>query len=872
MRNFCLLASFLSFSISLSAQTADDFFNDTILQEIRLDIFPADWEKLKANFLDNTYYPSDMTWRFKGQDVAIPQIGIRSRGTGSRSSLKPGLRVDFDRYDSKQKFAGLKSFILRNNTQDASMMHEFIAMGLMRRMGLPAMREAFTKLYVNGAYLGLYTVVESPDKTFLNEHFGEDGGYLYQYDYNPGDKPWLFEYKGSNPALYVPKPFKPETHEDNPNSAAIEALVRTINQAPDASFTSAMAPYLNFNPFLTEIAAEAFLAEQDGILGDYGVNNFYLYQFVNTTRFQFIPWDKSNAFDAQDRSVWQNTNENVLMRRTLAVPGLKAMFVDALSRARSLAGGAGGWMEKEIGRVYALTRDAAYLDTNKECDPGHTGALRPCTNAQFDAEVAFITVFARTRSDTVASQIAAVTGGQQSFTISDRGGSSFLSKGTASIPVVGYARIQPATSNTTPAGMAIFGFRQNNVLVTEASVPAAGLVQSGRIFAEVNGPVNTGLAIANPNGQDASISFYFTDSSGNNFGQGSTTIAAYGQTAHFLNEAPFNGGASLFGSLTFTSSVPVAVVAIRGFSNERSEFLITTLPVVDMSNPSPASVLPHFADGGGWTSQIVLVNPSDQSISGSVQFFGQGTLTAPAQPVTVSIGGQTNSSFAYTIAPRSSVRLRTAGVGTNIQVGSARVVTSDRLPEAFAIFSFKKDGFTVSEAGVPTISSGNAFRMYVETGTGGLQTGLAVVNLSSTPAIVNFELTTLAGTPTGLSGGITIPSNGQTGLFLSEIPGFVSLPVPFQGVLRASTASSGGISMVGLRGRYNERGDFLVTTTPPVLENSSPTANELLFPHFAYGGGYTTQFILFSGYAGQTSAGMIRYFSQTGQPQDVTTQ
>jgi hypothetical protein len=291
-----------------------------------------------------------------------------------------------------------------------------------------------------------------------------------------------------------------------------------------------------------------------------------------------------------------------------------------------------------------------------------------------------------------------------------------------------------------------------------------------------------------------------------------------------------------------------------------------------MSNPSPASVLPHFADGGGWTSQIVLVNPSDQSISGSVQFFGQGTLTAPAQPVTVSIGGQTNSSFAYTIAPRSSVRLRTAGVGTSIQVGSARVVTSDRLPEAFAIFSFKKDGFTVCEAGVPTISSGNAFRMYVETGTGGLQTGLAVVNLSSTPAIVNFELTTLAGTPTGLSGGITIPSNGQTGLFLSEIPGFVSLPVPFQGVLRASTASSGGISMVGLRGRYNERGDFLVTTTPPVLENSSPTADELLFPHFAYGGGYTTQFILFSGYAGQTSAGMIRYFSQTGQPLDVTTQ
>jgi len=102
-----------------------------------------------------------------------------------------------------------------------------------------------------------------------------------------------------------------------------------------------------------------------------------------------------------------------------------------------------------------------------------------------------------------------VTGGQQSFTISDRGGSSSLSKGAASAAVVGYARIQPATSNTTPAGMAIFGFRQNGVLVTEASVPAARLIQSGRIFAEVDGPVNTGLAIANPNGQDATITFFF---------------------------------------------------------------------------------------------------------------------------------------------------------------------------------------------------------------------------------------------------------------------------------------------------------------------------------------------------------------------------
>lgn len=50
--------------------------------------------------------------------------GIRSRGRGSRSGTKPGLRVDFDRYASDQTFLGLKSFILDNLTQDPSGVHE----------------------------------------------------------------------------------------------------------------------------------------------------------------------------------------------------------------------------------------------------------------------------------------------------------------------------------------------------------------------------------------------------------------------------------------------------------------------------------------------------------------------------------------------------------------------------------------------------------------------------------------------------------------------------------------------------------------------------------------------------------------------------
>ena len=102
----------------------------------------------------------------------------------------------------------------------------------------------------------------------------------------------------------------------------------------------------------------------------------------------------------------------------------------------------------------------------------------------------------------------------QNFAFGDRGGISLTTRGSAASAGVGYARIQPNSGSTTPSGIAIFGFRQNGVLVTEAGVPASPLIRVGRIYAEVNGPVNTGLAIANPNDSIATITFSFTDTAG----------------------------------------------------------------------------------------------------------------------------------------------------------------------------------------------------------------------------------------------------------------------------------------------------------------------------------------------------------------------
>src|SRR2546426_10039207 len=458
------------------------------------------------------------------------------------------------------------------------------------------------------------------------------------------------------------------------------------------------------------------------------------------------------------------------------------------------------------------------------------------------------------------------TAGQTiSYVTPPMGGQSWITNAVSGSLQTGYARIQP-TSGPTPSGTAIFGFRSGGVLVSEAGVPASSLIPSGRIFVDVGGPVNTGIAIANPNDVSATIDFYFTNIDGADFGQGSLSLPANHQMSAFLNESPFNGGSSVQGTFTFSSSVPISVIALRGLTNERGEFLMTTLPVslLNVIDAGSSRVLPHFANGGGWTTQVILVNPTEIPQSGMVQFVGQGSASGTAPVLNIEVNGANSSAFYYTIPARASLRMRTGNGGNSIQVGSVRVAarSTSAVPSATSIFSFKSGGINVNEDGGASAPAGGGLLTYVETSAkqGELKsTGLAIANPSQAPVNVNFELRRLDGSSTGLSASVTIPSGGQIARFANEL--LSGFPPAFQGILRLTATSP--VTVTSLRGRYNERGDFLITTSPPWNEASNSTT-QMLFPHIASGAGYATQFILFAG--GQSATGSLNFFTRDGAP------
>ncbi|HJU42290.1 MAG TPA: CotH kinase family protein [Vicinamibacterales bacterium] len=399
MRFNAILLLALVLASPAAAQTQDDFFNPDVLQRIELWLHESDWNKLKANFQENTYYNADMTWN----GITVRNLGIRSRGLGSRRSQKPGLRVDFDYYSDGQQFLGLKSFVLDNLSQDFSGIKETVSMKFFTRLGIPAPRETHARLYVNGRYAGLYAVVESVDKTMMGRVFGtidgnvQNDGYLFEYNYVL-NSPWRFEYPGESLVPYKLR-FDIKTNESHAESriwGPIEELVRLVNNTSSATFEQAINPRLDLAAFVRYIAAQNFIAQDDGFNGYAGMNNFYFYRLENSTNHVFIAWDEDVGFLSPDFGVTTRFNDNVLTRKTLELSSYQSQYFSVLNEAATAAA---GWMRQEMQRQFDLINQAMLEDPQK-----------PYTNDEYNAERQRLLAFPDARITFVRCEVSKQTG------------------------------------------------------------------------------------------------------------------------------------------------------------------------------------------------------------------------------------------------------------------------------------------------------------------------------------------------------------------------------------------------------------------------------------------------------------------------------
>lgn len=382
------LSSLLAFALCFTAATvgaADKIYDPNVLHETRIVMDPADWKALQDNFRDNTYYGANVSL---DGDV-VQQIGIRSRGKGSRNSIKPAIKLDFNHYVKGQNFRNIKNIKVGNNVQDASMIREFLAQPVFQAMGIEAPAVSFTRLYVNDVYWGVYNLVEYVDVPFLQARLPSDNaGNLFKFEYTTV---YNFTSKGSDAAAYIPSLFKPETNETTLDASVFTAFLQAINGGSDATFATDIAKYIDVQQFLTYIAIENALAESDGMLGTEGMNNFYMYQNAQN-KFYFIPWDKNTSFNSPNWPILRNVAANVLARRLLNDAAQKQFYLSQVKRAATSFVNA-GFLGPKLEAAYTLIREAVIADTKK-----------PYSNDAFELSVSGLRGILAARLADVAAQ------------------------------------------------------------------------------------------------------------------------------------------------------------------------------------------------------------------------------------------------------------------------------------------------------------------------------------------------------------------------------------------------------------------------------------------------------------------------------------
>jgi hypothetical protein len=326
----------------------------------------------------------------------------------------------------------------------------------------------------------------------------------------------------------------------------------------------------------------------------------------------------------------------------------------------------------------------------------------------------------------------------------NKSGSSF----NLSIPAGGTARFEATSSGDTTAGYArfvssvpvngtaLFKTISNNLVQSEAGVGLSKPTRSFFVYIDNLNSAISGYAVANYGTSPANLTMTLRDASG---AQKDLTNLTLDPGKHlpefayqrFSNTAP----AGFEGSIEFSSDQAVAGVALRYDNLARDVF--STIPVL-VDETSTTLYFPQVADGGGYRTNFILVNPSGTTTGAKLEFFqDDGT------PLSLSIGGVIKTSADVLLSAKGVAHLITDGTTPSTKAGWVRV-TSPVAIGGSAIFQTLSGTRITSEAGVSASPFGPHFTGYVSS-IGDTWSGLAICNPNSTAVAVTLKLRDTSG-------------------------------------------------------------------------------------------------------------------------------
>lgn len=230
-------------------------------------------------------------------DTEIVNAAIRVRGNSARGATIKSFRIEL--LDQKDNLQGMKVLNLNKHVNDISKIANKFSMDMMEQLDhFASLRTRFVHLYVRDAAAdessvykdyGLYTLVEQPNKTFLESHGLDPDGTIYKAE--------RFEFRNYDALKNVDDPDYDETLfetilgiREAKDHTKLLKMVEHINNINE-DFTSIFPLYFNEENYLTWMAINILLGNGDTI-----DHNFMLYSPSNSLTWYFLPWDYDGTF------------------------------------------------------------------------------------------------------------------------------------------------------------------------------------------------------------------------------------------------------------------------------------------------------------------------------------------------------------------------------------------------------------------------------------------------------------------------------------------------------------------------------------------------------------------------------------------------
>lgn len=262
---------------------SDDFFKKGSIPQLRIEVSESELEKLRA--ADRTYVRATIR---ENRKTLYKDVGLKLKGAaGSYREWddRPALTINSNKFHKGQTFHGLDKFHLNNSVQDETYIQEWLCEEICRAAGIPATRVTHARVWLNDRDVGLYVLKEGFDQTFLQRHFKDSTGNLYDGGFLQDVDAELEKDSGKGPD----------------DRSDVIALLNACREPIIEERWKRIDELLDIDAFVSFMAIELMMCHWDGYTQNR--NNFRIYFDPADHKARFLPHGMDQMFGDPNASI-----------------------------------------------------------------------------------------------------------------------------------------------------------------------------------------------------------------------------------------------------------------------------------------------------------------------------------------------------------------------------------------------------------------------------------------------------------------------------------------------------------------------------------------------------------------------------------------